>query len=181
MLNFKLKKMVTSLYVGSKLKSSLSSLVRWHMPLTPALGRQKQEDLWIWGQPSLLSKLYDCWGSIVDPLFFVLGIEVRASHIQDRHSTTKIHPRILWWTFYQLPVSQNLWCPFTRGFILLLFTGVIESRKPCNCLRGLLFFLCRQLYKVKVSWARIPMSILFEEPWIPKLLAGSVHGATSMA
>jgi hypothetical protein len=32
------------------------SQVQWHMPLTPALGRQRQADFWVQGQPGLQSE-----------------------------------------------------------------------------------------------------------------------------
>jgi hypothetical protein len=31
----------------------------WHMPLIPALGRQRQMDFWVWGQPALQSEFQD--------------------------------------------------------------------------------------------------------------------------
>jgi hypothetical protein len=31
----------------------------WHMTLIPALGRQKQADFWVWGQPGLQSEFQD--------------------------------------------------------------------------------------------------------------------------
>jgi hypothetical protein len=31
----------------------------WHTPLIPALGRQRQADFWVWGQPGLQSEFQD--------------------------------------------------------------------------------------------------------------------------
>jgi hypothetical protein len=31
----------------------------WCMPLIPALGRQRQVDFWVWGQPALQSEFQD--------------------------------------------------------------------------------------------------------------------------
>jgi hypothetical protein len=40
---------------------SSSIVVRWWLrPLIPALSRQKQVDLWVWGQPALHRKILDC-------------------------------------------------------------------------------------------------------------------------
>jgi hypothetical protein len=39
----------------------------WHMPLIPALGRQRQADFWVWGQPSLQSKFQDSQGYTEKP------------------------------------------------------------------------------------------------------------------
>jgi hypothetical protein len=34
----------------------------WRSPLIPALGRQRQVDLWVWGQPGLQSEFQDSQG-----------------------------------------------------------------------------------------------------------------------
>ena len=34
----------------------------WHTPLIPALGRQRQADFWVWGQPGLQSEFQDSQG-----------------------------------------------------------------------------------------------------------------------
>jgi hypothetical protein len=33
----------------------------WHMPIIPALGRQRQADFWVRGQPGLQSEFQDSW------------------------------------------------------------------------------------------------------------------------
>jgi hypothetical protein len=45
----------------------LLSWVWWHMPLIPALGRQRQADFWVWGQPGLQSELQDNQGYTEKP------------------------------------------------------------------------------------------------------------------
>jgi hypothetical protein len=37
------------------------------MPLIPALGRQRQVDFWVWGQPGLQSEFQDSQGYIEKP------------------------------------------------------------------------------------------------------------------
>jgi hypothetical protein len=39
----------------------------WHMPLIPALGRQRQKDFWVRGQPGLQSELQDSQGYTEKP------------------------------------------------------------------------------------------------------------------
>jgi hypothetical protein len=39
----------------------------WRMPLIPALGRQRQVDFWVWGQPGLQSELQDSQGYTEKP------------------------------------------------------------------------------------------------------------------
>jgi hypothetical protein len=41
--------------------------VWWHMPLIPALGRQRQADFWVWGQPGLQSEFQDSQGYTEKP------------------------------------------------------------------------------------------------------------------
>jgi hypothetical protein len=37
------------------------------MPLIPALGRQRQADFWVWGQPGLQSEFQDSQGYTENP------------------------------------------------------------------------------------------------------------------
>jgi hypothetical protein len=39
----------------------------WHMPLIPALGRQRQVDFWVRGQPGLQSEFQDSQGYTEKP------------------------------------------------------------------------------------------------------------------
>jgi hypothetical protein len=39
----------------------------WHTPLIPALGRQRQADFWVWGQPGLQSEFQDSQGYTEKP------------------------------------------------------------------------------------------------------------------
>jgi hypothetical protein len=39
----------------------------WRRPLIPALGRQRQVDFWVWGQPSLQSEFQDSQGYTEKP------------------------------------------------------------------------------------------------------------------
>jgi hypothetical protein len=39
----------------------------WHMPLIPALGRQRQANFWVWGQPGLQSEFQDSQGYTEKP------------------------------------------------------------------------------------------------------------------
>ena len=39
----------------------------WHTPLIPALGRQRQEDFWVRGQPGLWSEFQDSQGNTEKP------------------------------------------------------------------------------------------------------------------
>ena len=44
-----------------------SSQAWWRMPLIPALGRQRQVDFWVWGQPGLQSEFQNSQGYTEKP------------------------------------------------------------------------------------------------------------------
>jgi hypothetical protein len=48
-------------------KKWYESRVWWCMPLIPALGRQRQVDFWVWGQPGLQSEFQDSQGYTEKP------------------------------------------------------------------------------------------------------------------
>ena len=48
-------------------KTNICGWVWWRMPLIPALGRQKQADFWVQGQPGLQSEFQDSQGYTEKP------------------------------------------------------------------------------------------------------------------
>jgi hypothetical protein len=48
-------------------KSVRDSWAWWHTPLIPALGRQRQVDFWVQGQPGLQSEFQDSQGYTEKP------------------------------------------------------------------------------------------------------------------
>ena len=49
------------------LKKQSYHQVWWRTPLIPALGRQRQGDFWVWGQPGLQSEFQDSQGYTEKP------------------------------------------------------------------------------------------------------------------
>jgi hypothetical protein len=56
-----------SLLINAYLKSWRFSRVWWRTPLIPALGRQRQADFWVQGQPGLQSEFQDSQGYTEKP------------------------------------------------------------------------------------------------------------------
>jgi hypothetical protein len=50
-----------------RVKNLSSSRAWWCTPLIPALGRQRQVDFWVWGQPGLQSEFQDSQGYTEKP------------------------------------------------------------------------------------------------------------------
>jgi hypothetical protein len=60
----------------------------WRMPLIPALGRQKQADFWVWGQPGLQSEFQDSQDYTEKPC---LGKEKKQKNKQTKNDDTASH------------------------------------------------------------------------------------------
>jgi hypothetical protein len=54
-------------YDSGHTKSKLTSRAWWRTSLTPALGRQRQADFWVWGQSGLQSEFLDSQGYTEKP------------------------------------------------------------------------------------------------------------------
>ena len=50
-----------------KIQNAMTCLTWWHTPLIPALGKQRQVDFWVQGQPGLQSEFQDSQGYIEKP------------------------------------------------------------------------------------------------------------------
>jgi hypothetical protein len=55
------------LCLNSKTKTLTKSQAWWRTPSIPALGRQRQADFWVWGQPGLQSEFQDSQGYTEKP------------------------------------------------------------------------------------------------------------------
>jgi hypothetical protein len=62
-----MKTLIQNKRFKSERKKSLSSQAWWHTPLIPALGRQRQVDFWVQGQPGLKSEFQDSQGYTEKP------------------------------------------------------------------------------------------------------------------
>jgi hypothetical protein len=60
-------KALRSPQVPSSLNRGLQAGQWWRTPLIPALGRQRQADFWVWGQPGLQSEFQDSQGCTEKP------------------------------------------------------------------------------------------------------------------
>jgi hypothetical protein len=72
----------------------------WHMPLIPALGRQRQTDFWVRGQPGLQSEFQDSHGYTEKPCLRKKESENKKAktnkkiHIYDKHVSGENNLRI---------------------------------------------------------------------------------------
>ena len=58
---------VATWHISSLFKNQVTGWAWWHMPLIPALRRQRQVDFWVQGQPGLQSKFQDSQGYTEKP------------------------------------------------------------------------------------------------------------------
>jgi hypothetical protein len=78
----------------------------WCMPLIPALGRQRQVDLWVWGQPGLQSEFQDSQGYTEKPC---LGKKKSSCGLQQCQSLWSLWVRVFWRTPTDRNWSRTLW------------------------------------------------------------------------
>jgi hypothetical protein len=67
MLHFSGSKTLNLFHGWFSVKTDMSAGACWYTPLIPALGRQRQADLWVWGQPGLQSEFQDSQGYTEKP------------------------------------------------------------------------------------------------------------------
>jgi hypothetical protein len=60
---------------------------RWHMPLIPALERQRQGDLWVQGQPALVSEFHESQGNTERPCVAGLYIKLTKQNKTKQNKT----------------------------------------------------------------------------------------------
>jgi hypothetical protein len=78
----------------------------WHTPLIPALGRQRQADLWVRGQPGLQSEFQDSQGYTEKPC-----LEKPSTHIIILKWSPSCLPHLQLLSHF-LPCSASTWaCP----------------------------------------------------------------------
>jgi hypothetical protein len=91
----------------------------WHTPLIPALGRQRQADFWVRGEPGLQSEFQDSQGYTEKPCLekqtnklrtrgFKLSRRLRSSGTLFRMSTSSLRWVVSHWQAHCLPVSPVL-------------------------------------------------------------------------
>jgi hypothetical protein len=74
----------------------------WHTPLIPALGRQRQVDFWVRGQPGLQSEFQDSQGYTEKPCLEKTNKQTNKQTNKNNHSdATKVEAE---------PSSCRLWC-----------------------------------------------------------------------
>jgi hypothetical protein len=100
--------------VDDSLKWQLQSRAWWHMPLIPALGKQRQADFWVRGQPGLQSEFQDSQDYTEKPCLkkpkkggWWDGSVGKGTRLLFRRSEVQI-PATTWW----LTTTRNeIWCP----------------------------------------------------------------------
>jgi hypothetical protein len=64
----------------------------WHMPLIPALGRQRQADFWVWGQPGLQSEFQDGQGYTEKPCLEKTNTKTKPKDKIKQNKSVRGHP-----------------------------------------------------------------------------------------
>jgi hypothetical protein len=60
------------------------------MPLIPALGKQRQADFWVWGQPGLQSEFQDSQGYTEEPCLQKQNKTNKQKKLNNFSSTSKL-------------------------------------------------------------------------------------------
>jgi hypothetical protein len=89
-----------------------SSQAWWHTPLIPALGRQRQADFWVWGQPGLQSEFQDSQGYTEKPCLEKTKTKTKqktviTSHLELSYLYSTVSPKHPWDHNFQKTSSQR--------------------------------------------------------------------------
>jgi hypothetical protein len=71
----------------------------WRTPLIPALGRQRQADFWVQGQPGQQNEFQDCQGYIEKPFLEKQNKQkdyYLYKNVQNQETTDKVHWGFVW-------------------------------------------------------------------------------------
>ena len=79
-------------FLGS-LRTAFWARWRRHTPVIPALGRQRQADFWVQGQPGLQSEFQDSQGYTEKPCLEKNQIQKTNKQTNKKHQTPKPHPK----------------------------------------------------------------------------------------
>jgi hypothetical protein len=95
----------------------------WRTPLIPALGRQKQADFWVWGQPGLQSEFQDSQGYTEKPC---LRKKTKQKQTNKQNISTELSVSLVSYTpylFHVHPMAISLkWTQWLFLKLLLLHT-----------------------------------------------------------
>jgi hypothetical protein len=89
----------------------------WHMPLIPELGRQRQTDFWVWGQPGLQSEFQDSQGYTEKPC------------LEKQTNKKEWHYFISVQIFLLYRLTDDSWILPSLAFNLL---WILKCRKKCD-------------------------------------------------
>jgi hypothetical protein len=100
------------------------------MPLIPALGRQRQEDFWVWGQPRLQSEFQDSQGYTEKPCLKKQKTKTKTkktTKTQKQNKTKQNKTKQTNKTRSLLPLSPPWVLASSRGYGGMLWAGFIAA------------------------------------------------------